>query len=316
MDIRPGKTYSFEESREAAADGAYHSEAHLFSASHPRPTDDMVFISGGDFFFGSTEAEIDRTAAMAERFVGKIKSVDRRWFEDERGHMAHVTPFLMDRFEVTFAEYQAFIKETGHPSLPDWTQALATNGLLPVVGVNWHDATAYAAWAGKRLPTEVEWEWAARGSERRWFPWGDSEPDGSRGNYAEASTDYPWRDDAHNDGHATLAPIGYYPAGATPDGLFDMGGNAREWTATQRRGYTDPADEHIWDYDQMVAANPTIATTQPVIMYAVRGGAWMNAADDLHCADARMLKPEMRHETQGFRCVRDIDTSTSQENSQ
>ncbi len=313
MDVRPSKTYSFEESRQAASDHVQRTVARMFNESNARPTDDMVFIPGGETFFGSTEAEIDRTAAMAKRFVGKIKPVDRRWFEDERGRRVTVKPFFMDRDEVTVAEYQNFVKATGHASLPDSIKAFASSSNLPVVGVTLHDAEAYAAWAGKRLPTEEEWEWAARGAERRWFPWGDDEPDGSRGNYADTSTDFPWRDDVNNDGFTELAPIGSYPAGVTPLGLFDMGGNAREWTSTQRLAYVDPKDAHIWDYDQMKTINPAIATTPPLTMYAVRGGAWMTASDDLHCADVRMMAPDTRHETQGFRCVRDVAITASTE---
>ena len=100
---------------------------------------------------------------------------------------------------------------------------------MPVVGVTWDDAQAYAEWAGKRLPTAEEWEWATRGAGRRWFPWGAQLPDGTRANYADASTDFAWNDPDHDDGHAFLAPVGSYPAGATPGGLLDMAGNAAEW---------------------------------------------------------------------------------------
>lgn len=306
MDRRPARTYTFEEARQAAEDGAWKTATDAFRRSHPRPGDDMVYITGGRFLFGSTEGEIDRTAEMASRFVGKLKPVDRRWFEDERSQTVTVQSFLMDRHEVTFSEYQEFIAATGYAALPDWTQIFATNALNPVVGVDWHDATAYAAWAGKRLPSEQEWEWAARGATRTWFPWGDEEPDGSRGNYADATTDFPWRDARHNDGWFAIAPVGSYPAGATPDGLLDMGGNVGEWTATRRSGYISPEDEHIWDYEQMKTLTPIATLPPPLTMYAVRGGAWRTAADDLHGADARMLPPDIRNDTQGFRCVRDI----------
>jgi formylglycine-generating enzyme required for sulfatase activity len=310
MDVRPSRTYTFSESRRAAEDAVLQTQHQQFPPSGPTRRDDMVYIPGGTFFFGSTEEEIDRTAAMAERFVGKIKAVDRRWFEDERGREISVKPFLMDRYEVTFADYLTFTEATGHRALPDWTDVFVTNGLHPVVGVDWHDASAYATWAGKRLPTEEEWEWAARGSARRWFPWGNEEPDGSRGNYGDMTTGLPWCDEDNDDGHMELAPIGTYPAGATPEGVFDMGGNAREWTSTRHQAYVDPEDGHIWDYAQMQAIDPVAATTPPQGMFAVRGGAWMNAADDLHCADVRMLPPEALRDTQGFRCVRDIGPGT------
>jgi len=174
-----------------------------------------------------------------------------------------------------------------------------------VTGVSWEDARDYAAWAGKRLPTAEEWEWAARGAARRWFPWGNTPPDGTRANYADLSSGLPWNDPDHDDGHPGPALVGSYPAGATPEGVLDLAGNAREWTATARPGIIDPADRHVWDWTQrrLVRGGENLKTME---MYAVRGGSWDGAADDLRASDARLLPPDIRHKALGFRCVGDI----------
>ncbi len=306
MDLRPGAGSSPDDAARAAADTVLRESRRLLAATGAHAEDDMILIPGGEFVAGSTEAEIDRAAAMASRFAGRIGPVDRRWFEDEPARRVSVNSFFIDRHEVTRGAYETFLKATGHRPLPGWAHEAAPDPSMPVVGVSWHDAMAYAAWAGKRLPTAEEWEWAARGPARRWFPWGDDEPDGSRGNHADASSGFPWCDERHDDAHPGLAPVGSYPAGATPEGILDMGGNAREWTATQRQGYVDPDTQHLWDFRQVPEVFPERTNAVPIAVVAVRGGAWRNAADDLRPSDERILPPDTVDPTQGFRCVRDV----------
>lgn len=310
MALRPGREYSFAEVREAVReratrDARVRATREYTTALAARGDDaDLVYIPGGFFWMGSTPREVDRAWRMAQRFAGRTREVRREWFEDEEYRPVRVRPFLMDRHEVTVDQYRAFLQSSGRQPPPGWYGGAAA-GRLPVTGVSWGDARAYAAWAGKRLPTAEEWEWAARGAARRWFPWGDTLPDGTRANYADAGTDLPWNDQQHNDGHPFLAPVGSYPAGATPEGVLDMAGNVREWTATSRRGIIDPADQHIWDLTQrrLVSGGKDLPTIE---MFAVRGGAWDGAADDLRASDARMLPPATRHRALGFRCVGDI----------
>lgn len=302
MDIRPGRVYQFEEVRTAVRD-AMIAERGDRQGSLRSPAD-MLFIPAGTFWMGSTGEEIDAACRMAERFVGRTRKVRREWFEDEEYRLVRVRAFCMDRHEVTVEEYGVFIEATGHSAPPQWQTGPPSDGRLPVTGVSFDDAQAYAAWIGKRLPTVEEWAWAARGAERRRFPWGNGPPDGTRANYADAETDVPWNDPEHSDGYAGPAPVGSYLAGATPHGLLDMAGNAREWTATAVLAIVDTSDNHIWSYSQRHLV-PEDRRSRPVVMHYVRGGGWLNAADDLRCSDVRMTPPETRHEALGFRCVKD-----------
>ena len=136
----------------------------------------------------------------------------------------HVNGFYMDTHEVTLAQYEEFLKQTGHRPLPEETYTDAPFPNYPVVNVTWDDAMAYAEWAGKRLPTEAEWEKAARGgfiSQK--YPWGNTLPDGTQSNLSGAADKY-----VHS------APVGSYLPNEY--GLYDMLGNVWEWCSDT----TDP----------------------------------------------------------------------------
>jgi len=149
--------------------------------------------------------------------------------ENEKpAHVVNVKPFFIDRTEVTNDQYQKFIDAANYSAPPSWQDNRFPEGAntLPVTDVTWEDASAYATWAGKRLPTEEEWEFAARGSDdRRIYPWGEE-----------------WIADASNtksdeNDQRQLAPVGQFPKGASPFGLLDMSGNAWEWTASEFKEY-------------------------------------------------------------------------------
>ena len=139
--------------------------------------------------------------------------------EDEQPiHTVFVDSFLMDTHEVTAGEYKQFVRETGHRE-PE--KGYPTDK-YPIVYVSWHDAMAYAKWTGKRLPTEAEWEYAARGGlEEQRYPWGNTLPDGTQCNYADKHlTQFWWADPKVDDGYTDTAPVGSYPENGY--GLFDM----------------------------------------------------------------------------------------------
>ena len=138
------------------------------------------------------------------------------WLDERKIKRILLKSYLMDRHEVSVGEYKAFAAET-ETKLPLKLRTARLQDHHPVVGVTWDEAEAYCQWAGKRLPTEEEWEKAARGSDGRAYPWGDREPDATLANFGYA--DGP-------------EPVDAYAAGASPYGVVNLVGNVWEWTAT------------------------------------------------------------------------------------
>ena len=154
-------------------------------------------------------------------------SMGSNWSDVMNGprHTVDLAAFYIDVYEVTNEQYGLFIRATG-ASPPDWWRDgwyAEEEARLPVVGVNWYEATAFAAWAGKRLPTEQEWEKAGRGVDGRVFPWGHLYD--------------PQRANTIQSGAFRLMPVGSYPEGISPWGVHDMLGNALEWTACRFQPY-------------------------------------------------------------------------------
>ena len=135
---------------------------------------------------------------------------------ETRQRIVDVAAFELARTPVTNAQYERFVAEGGAAAPPHWPAP----DDHPVTFVDWHEASAFCAWAGGRLPTEAEWEKAARGTDGRTYPWGDEE-DESRA--------------AVGDGikHGSTSPVGSHPDGASPYGLLDLAGNVWEWTSTE-----------------------------------------------------------------------------------
>lgn len=228
-------------------------------ATNSVPPTNMVYVPGGEFLMGSDKGD-----------------------EYERPrHEVKVKPFFIDRYEVTCDEYEEFIRATGHTAPPGWINAHHPPGKArsPVTGASWDDANAYARWAGKRLPTEEEWEFAARGTDGRRYPWGSE----WKSRMANADTS------AH--GHGGTAEVGEHK-GSSPFGAFDMAGNAWEWTATDFATYpggqsaTPPQNEQKVVRGGSWKSNKNQATTTFRIGMAGRGGS--------------------EYSDIGFRCAKDV----------
>ncbi|MBI3805735.1 MAG: SUMF1/EgtB/PvdO family nonheme iron enzyme [Nitrospirae bacterium] len=173
----------------------------------------MAWIPPGEFIFGSDE-EDESGEAMQLGFP-------RPWFEDEHPRQKLSLPgFHIDRQEVTQGEYARFVQAADHPPPDDWPGGRfeREKERHPVTHVDWYDANDYCRWAGKRLPTEAEWEKAARGTDGRRYPWGESF-DPSRANLS-----------AGPDANQTARPVGSFPSGKSPYGIDDLIGNVWEWT--------------------------------------------------------------------------------------
>lgn len=229
---------------------------------------------------------------------GSYRMGSQRGYAEERPvHTVPVNPFYMDEKPVTNAEYLAFCEDTGrpHPDSPRWADCphyFEDYPDHPVVNVSWEDAAAYAAWAGKRLPTEAEWEYAAAGGlDAPLYPWGDEAPDGTRANFADKNSDFPWKDPAQDDGYKYTSPVGSYSPNGY--GLYDMAGNVAEWVEDWFFDYADTQHDTEKFKDGWGGSR------------LCRGGCYHSTANDLRIARRRQLLAGSPQEGVGFRCAAD-----------
>lgn len=262
-----------------------------------RPTDrmTMVYVPAGEFQMGSTDAEVDAALELCDQYYD---SCDRIWFAQELpAHTVALHSFWFDRTEVTNAQY-ALCVAAGTCDPPAWSNSWTRESYygnsvyddFPVIGVSWEDATVYCEWAGARLPTEAEWEYAARGPERRIFPWGDTF-DGTRLNYCDTNCDESWADEAVDDGYDDTASVGSYPRGASWVGALDLAGNVWEWVADRYGEYRSGQQE-----------NPTGPSSGH--SRVLRGGSWNFVPSLVRAAIRYGGATGYREFDIGFRCAR------------
>lgn len=286
-NISPGVTYYYQ--FRAHRDGTLSSPLTV-SVLVPVTTAPMVLIPAGEFQMGTDSSEVPQLVQWVEKWYPDPQP---KWYEDESPrHTVYLSAFYMDKYEVTNALYRKFVDATGHKAPKYWWSDSEYNDpSQPVVGVSWDDAKAYVEWAGKRLPTEAEWEKAARGGlVSKKFPWGDSDPDGSQCNFADKNNDISWSDKSVDDGYQYTAPVGgYSPNGY---GLYDMAGNVWEWCS----------DYYGYQYhDEYTPSNPTGPNTGWARVK--RGGSWNGSPFHLRVANRDIGSQIGSSSIIGFRCV-------------
>ncbi len=246
----------------AVCAGAGLASAAKATDAHGNDGAPMVVVPAGVFTMGSNEVE-----------------------DEQPIHEVTLDTFYIDKFEVTTAHYRRFLEATKWPHPRHWDEVdAAKDGDRPVIGVSWSSAEAYCRWAGKRLPTEAEWEKAARGTDQRLYPWGNDDPTDVHGNFGKLR----WK------GYETLSPVGSYPAGHSPYGALDMAGNVWEWV----NDWYDPTY-----YARSPAKNPTGPDHGE--SRGVRGGAWNYDGLLARAADRNRDDPTTQIDTFGFRCAAD-----------
>lgn len=261
---------------------------------------EMILIPGGRFLMGSSRAEVDAQF----RDTGLPVDWKKYTLDEEPRHTRTLEPFYLYKYEVTNGQYKAFIDAAGHRAPPHWKgkDYPADKGQHPVVEVSWDDAEAYCRWAGTKLPTEAQWEYAARGAEpakdkpSRVFPWGDAwdrrlsnNASFNAGKELQNAEDWKTWYEGDQKSHFPLTSRGgSFPKSVSPFGVHDMAGNAWEWCAEIQAPYPDQKADDAPDKK----------------LRARRGGSWANVALHIRSADRQPAPHDDLNIYTGFRCVK------------
>ncbi len=231
----------------------------------------MVLVPAGEFTMGSNDGSDDEKPV----------------------HQVYLDAYYLDKYEVTVKQYAKFLEATGFNGPPMWpTMDQPSHQKRPIVNVDWSDASNYCEWAGKRLPTEAEWEKAARGTDGRIYPWGNEPPNTLRANYGQEK----WNN------HDALVPVGQLKDGKSPYGIYDLAGNVWEWVSDW------------YDPDYYTTSPPQNPKGPKNGKYRVlRGGSWDLAPEHLRSTRRDFNvplaptyeSPAYRNFNSGFRCAKD-----------
>jgi formylglycine-generating enzyme required for sulfatase activity len=267
------------------------------------PTGDMVLVPAGEFLMGSPAGSDGLLDEQPQRLV-------------------YLATYWIDRHEVTHDAYVRFVRTTGHrapansnPATTVWENHAPIAGIAnhPVINVSWEDAAAYCTWLDKRLPTEAEWEKAARGTHGRQYPWGnewDFMKANSASYWAGRTIDFQSGDsweafwvkgegariskEKGIKGEVLTTPVGSFPEGMSPYGLYDMAGNVAEWVQD-------------WYNPNYYKEAPLSDPQGPIrgAIKAMRGGSWLKPAVSLRTSDRDWGTIDSRPSGTGFRCAQD-----------
>jgi serine/threonine-protein kinase len=246
---------------------------------------EQVFVPAGEFTMGADDWYARRTTEGA------------RAYPELPVNTVNLNEFWIDKTEVTNGQYALCLEAGVCPPLhlassetrPDYFGNPEFSD-YPVIWVTWYMAGTYCEWAGRRLPTEAEWEKAARGTDARMYPWGNDPLTGERANFCDIDCPRTHANPIYDDGYADTAPVGTYPSGASPYGALDMSGNVWEWTSTLIRPYpyeTDDGreDQEVWGERVW------------------RGGPWSNGPWWVRSTIRYRSSPEYWYVNLGFRCA-------------
>jgi len=267
----------------------------LGQAGDPRFTeaaakDNWITIPAGEFLMGAQKDHPDQP------------NFDPAAYDDESPvHRVSLDAFRIGRYPVTVGEYLRFTEAGGYQDETLWSEGgfgrwpapegweeQADYRNRPVTGLSWFEAAAYAAWMNCRLPTEAEWERAARGPDGHRYPWGDVEPDSSRMNYADSGIGHP-------------TPVGVYPRGATVEQIQDMAGNVWEWCGDWWR------DNYAHNAADSNPKGPSSGSAR-----VLRGGSWVSFAGNCRSTYRFSFVPDVRNDYIGFRLVSSSGLALSQ----
>ncbi len=243
----------------------------LLAAAPPVQPTTMITIAPGEFTMGSSEKDIEWAA---QTFYSE--SLD--YYRDETpAHTVNLPAYKIDITEVTMGQYRLYREQTGVPAPKFMDNDRFNQDHQPVVGVTWQEAADYCTTMGKRLPTETEWEKAARGTDGRFYPWGNK-PDETQANIR-----------GKKDGYRYSAPVGQAKFGASPYGVRDMAGNVWEWTADWYQPY--PGNIHPNDFYGKQ-------------FRVIKGGSWFSNLDLARIPVRGKSLPDRRNNFLGFRCAK------------
>lgn len=262
---------------------------------------EMVLLPGGKFEMGSTEQEAKYALRLAHH------SQPTWAVREQPQHTVTLDAFYIDKYEVTVAEYRKFLDE--YRKFLDQSDQVSQDLDLvvqagfegppeqnhPVTGVTWTEANRYCQWANKQLPSEAQWEYAARSGEDRDYPWGKGPVTGRLANFCDRNCDRPGFSSDADDGFSGTAPVGFFEPGKSSHGVYNLTGNAAEWVR-------DVYDARF--YQKPTKTNPVNEEPHQDRLRVVRGGSYADDPYFLRAASRNFRPEDSRAPKIGFRCVR------------